>query len=126
MHLVYRKTCRVCGSTALTPVISLGEQHLQGSFYKEGESAPPLRRIDCSLVRCNPALDEGACGLLQMAKSVPPSVLYAAYWYRSGTNQTMRSHLAEIASTAADMVGKHAKNGATVLDVGCNDGTLLK
>ena len=123
MHLVYRKTCRVCGSTALTPVISLGEQHLQGSFYKEGESAPPLRRIDCSLVRCNPTQDEDACGLLQMAKSVPPSVLYAAYWYRSGTNQTMRSHLAEIAGTAATMVDK---KDVSVLDIGCNDGTLLK
>jgi hypothetical protein len=128
MHLVYRKTCRVCGSTALTPVISLGEQHLQGSFYKEGESAPPLRRIDCSLVRCNPTQDENACGLLQMAKSVPPSVLYAAYWYRSGTNQTMRSHLAGIAETAAAMVGKGGsrKTSAAVLDIGCNDGTLLK
>ncbi|HAT15266.1 MAG TPA: hypothetical protein DCS91_18345, partial [Microcoleaceae bacterium UBA11344] len=32
MHLGHRKTCRVCGSSALTPVINLGEQHLQGSF----------------------------------------------------------------------------------------------
>jgi len=126
MHLTYRKTCRVCGSTALTPVISLGEQHLQGSFYKEGEAAPPLRKIDCSLVRCNPTQDEAACGMLQMAKSVPPSVLYAAYWYRSGTNQTMRSHLAGIAETATAMAGKGAKSALTVLDIGCNDGTLLK
>ncbi len=126
MHLTYRKTCRVCGSDALTPVISLGEQHLQGSFYKEGETAPPLRKIDCSLVRCNPTQDETACGLLQMAKSVPPSVLYAAYWYRSGTNQTMRSHLAGIAETAAAMAGKGPKGAMTVLDIGCNDGTLLK
>lgn len=128
MHLVYRKTCRVCGSTALTPVISLGEQHLQGSFYKEGESAPPLRRIDCSLVRCNPTQDETACGLLQMAKSVPPNVLYAAYWYRSGTNQTMRSHLAGIAETAAAMAGAGGAKARSiaVLDIGCNDGTLLR
>jgi cyclopropane fatty-acyl-phospholipid synthase-like methyltransferase len=123
MHLVYRKTCRVCGSTSLTPVISLGEQHLQGSFYKEGMDSPPMRRIDCSLVRCDPETDEHACGLLQMAKSVPPSVLYASYWYRSGTNQTMRSHLAEIAATTAEMIGKKT---ATVLDVGSNDGTLLR
>ena len=123
MHLTYRKTCRVCGSTALTPVISLGEQHLQGSFYKEGDSAPPMRRIDCSLVRCNPMQDEHACGLLQMSKSVPPSVLYASYWYRSGTNQTMRDHLGGIADTVSTMIGK---SEASVLDIGCNDGTLLK
>jgi SAM-dependent methyltransferase len=123
MHLTYRTTCRVCGSTALKPVISLGEQHLQGSFYKEGKEVPPLRKIDCSLVRCDPTEDETACGLLQMRKSVPPSVLYSAYWYRSGTNNTMRAHLAEIAKTAATMVGK---TQASVLDIGCNDGTLLR
>ena len=37
MHLTYRKSCRVCGSTALTPVINLGEQNLQGSFVKPGK-----------------------------------------------------------------------------------------
>jgi hypothetical protein len=123
MHLTYRKTCRVCGSTALKPVISLGEQHLQGSFFKAGKEVPPLRKIDCSLVRCDPTADENACGLLQMRKSVPPSVLYSAYWYRSGTNNTMRTHLAWIATTAAEMVGE-AK--AVVLDIGANDGTLLR
>jgi SAM-dependent methyltransferase len=123
MHLTYRKTCRVCGSKSLKPVISLGEQHLQGSFYKPGKEEPPMRRIDCSLVRCDPTTDENACGLLQMNKSVPPSVLYSAYWYRSGTNNTMRTHLAEIAKTATRMVGKEK---AAVLDIGCNDGTLLR
>jgi SAM-dependent methyltransferase len=126
MHLIYRKTCRVCGSTALKPVISLGEQHLQGSFYKEGKETPPLRKIDCSLVRCDPMEDENACGLLQMTKSVPASVLYSAYWYRSGGNNTMRAHLAEIARTAAAMVGGKTKKKPTVLDIGCNDGTLLR
>jgi SAM-dependent methyltransferase len=123
MHLTYRKTCRVCGSTSLKPVISLGEQHLQGSFYKEGKEVPPLRKIDCSLVRCDPTQDESACGLLQMRQSVPPSVLYSAYWYRSGTNNTMRAHLAEIAKTASEMVEAEK---AVVLDIGCNDGTLLR
>jgi SAM-dependent methyltransferase len=126
MHLTYRKTCRVCGSTALKPVISLGEQHLQGSFYKEGKEIPPMRKIDCSLVRCDPMEDENACGLLQMTKSVPPAVLYSAYWYRSSGNNTMRAHLAEIATTAAKMVGGGKGKAKTVLDIGCNDGTLLR
>jgi hypothetical protein len=123
MHLTYRKTCRVCGSTALKPVISLGEQHLQGSFLKVGKEIPPMRKIDCSLMRCDPTQDENACGLLQMRKSVPPSVLYSAYWYRSGTNQTMRNHLQGIANTAVEMIGE---SRAAVLDIGANDGTLLR
>lgn len=122
MHLTYRKTCRICNSSALTKVIDLGEQHLQGSFIKEGKDDPPFRRIATELVRCDPTIDEKACGLLQMATSVPPEVLYSSYWYRSGTNQTMRAHLKGIATVAADLI---EKKKAIVLDIGCNDGTLL-
>lgn len=122
MHLIHRKSCRVCGSESLTTVIDLGLQYLQGSFVKEGKELPPLRRIDCQIVRCNPETDENACGLLQMKHSVPPEILYAAYWYRSGTNNTMREHLKGIAARAVSIINKDA---ARVLDIGCNDGTLL-
>jgi SAM-dependent methyltransferase len=122
MHIRKRTTCRVCGSSALTPVISLGSQYLQGSFVKPGKEMPSQRKINCSLVRCNPQIDENACGLLQMEHSVPPEILYAAYWYRSGTNQTMRTHLKEIVDNALALVNKP---DTTVLDIGCNDGTLL-
>jgi SAM-dependent methyltransferase len=123
MHLGHRKTCRVCGSSALTTVINLGEQYLQGSFVKPGKEEPPLRKIPLSLVRCDPTKDENACGLLQMQHTVPPEILYSAYWYRSGTNQTMRNHLKGIADKGALKV---SKDNAHVLDIGCNDGTLLK
>jgi SAM-dependent methyltransferase len=66
--------------------------------------------------------DERACGLLQMEHTVPPEVLYSAYWYRSGTNSTMREHLKGVAEEAAAMLGQST---ARVLDIGCNDGTLL-
>ena len=123
MHLKHINKCRVCGSPALTKVVDLGSQHLQGSFIKLGKTLPPMRKIPVQLVRCDPTRDENGCGLLQMAHSVPPSILYAAYWYRSGTNKTMRNHLSEIASEAATLINKKE---ALVLDIGCNDGTLLK
>ena len=123
MHLTYRSTCRVCGSTALTKVIDLGEQHLQGSFWKPGAKKPPMRRIPTQLFRCDPTRDEKACGLLQMPYTVPPAILYSAYWYRSGTNQTMRDHLKGIAETVTALL---RKDRAAVLDIGCNDGTLLR
>jgi 2-polyprenyl-3-methyl-5-hydroxy-6-metoxy-1,4-benzoquinol methylase len=123
MHLTYRKTCRICGSSALTPVIDLGNQYLQGSFIKPGKETPPKRKISTEIVRCNPMLDENACGLLQTSISVPPEILYSSYWYRSGTNQTMRDHLEGIANVAKLLI---SKDDASVLDIGCNDGTLLK
>jgi len=122
MHLIHRKTCRVCGSHSLTRVINLGEQYLQGSFVKPGKEMPPTRKIATSLVRCDPMRDEKACGLLQMEYTVPPEILYSAYWYRSGTNDTMRNHLRGISEDATSLLNK---SNAVVLDIGCNDGTLL-
>ena len=122
MHIRKRTTCRVCGSPSLTPVIDLGPQYLQGSFVKPGKEMPSQRKINCSLVRCNPQIDENACGLLQMEHSVPPEILYAAYWYRSGTNTTMRNHLKDIVDSTLSLLNK---NNSNVLDIGCNDGTLL-
>ncbi len=122
MHIRKRSTCRVCGSSSLTKVIDLGPQYLQGSFVQPGKEMPSTRKINCTLVRCNPEIDENACGLLQMEHSVPPEILYAAYWYRSGTNTTMRNHLKEIADKTLALVNKTKCN---ILDIGCNDGTLL-
>lgn len=122
MHIRKRTTCRVCGSSSLKKVIDLGPQYLQGSFVKAGKEMPSTRKIDCTLVRCNPEEDENACGLLQMEHSVPPEILYAAYWYRSGTNNTMRNHLKGIVESVLQII---TKENASVLDIGCNDGTLL-
>ncbi len=122
MHLCHRQTCRVCGSAALSQAIDLGEQYLQGSFFKAGVSEPPLRKLPTSLVRCDPMRNERACGLLQMEYTVPPAILYASYWYRSGTNQTMRTHLQGIVADGLEMMTRPPE---LVLDIGCNDGTLL-
>ena len=96
MHIIHRQTCRVCSSPHLANAVDLGEQHLQGSFVKDGHVMPPLRRISTLLVRCDVDKDEQGCGLLQMAHSVPPDILYANYWYRSGTNASMKAELKSI------------------------------
>uniref|UniRef100_A0A6M3M2A3 Putative methyltransferase n=1 Tax=viral metagenome TaxID=1070528 RepID=A0A6M3M2A3_9ZZZZ len=123
MHLIKRTTCRVCGSNKLTSVINLGDQYLQGSFIKPNKEMPSTRKIPTSLVRCDPTKDENACGLLQMEYTVPPEVLYSTYWYRSGTNNTMRNHLKGITEEIVGMFGQ--ADAVRVLDIGCNDGTLL-
>jgi SAM-dependent methyltransferase len=123
MHVKHRQTCRVCGSRHLTPVIDLGEQHLQGSFIKPGRPLPSQRKLPTLLVRCDVTKDENGCGLLQLGHSFPTEVLYANYWYRSGVNETMRNHLKGIAAKATELI---SGDDLRVLDIGCNDGTLLR
>jgi C-methyltransferase C-terminal domain/Putative zinc binding domain/Methyltransferase domain len=118
-----RTTCRICGSSHLTPALDLGYQNIAGAFSRPGEKPPVQRSIPLELVRCDMTSDQDACGLLQTRHSVPPALLYADYWYRSGVNRTMTDHLHELAQKAEALVG--LSPGDLVVDVGCNDGTLL-
>lgn len=121
--LVTRSTCRICGSTALTPVVSLGDQYIGGVLASEDGTAFIKRKIPLDMVRCDPDKDENACGLVQMRHTVPPKVLYHKYYYQSGINQSMRDNLAGISALAEASITLKAED--IVLDIGCNDGTLL-
>ncbi|MBC8549041.1 MAG: methyltransferase domain-containing protein [Candidatus Brocadiales bacterium] len=94
--------------------MSLGE-HYVSTFLDPGEADGISGPLD--LVLCQ------NCRLLQLKHTVPAGDLYQNYWYRSGTNQTMRNALADIAHTAEKLI--HLQDGDAVLDIGCNDGTLL-
>ncbi len=125
MHVVTRLSCRVCGSKALTPVIDLGAQMLASAFILDGETRElPNRKVPLELVRCDPQADENACGLVQLRHSFPKELIYSNYGYASGVNQTMRDALADITRRAQDFVKLEAKD--IVVDIGANDGTLLK
>ncbi len=111
--MITRTTCRVCGSS-LEPILSLGE-HYVSNFPAPGEDDGI--RAPLELVLCR------RCRLLQLKHTVPAEELYRNYWYRSGTNKTMREALADITNKAETLM--HLREGDMVLDVGCNDGTLL-
>ena len=121
--LITRQTCRICGSAALTPVISLGEQILAGNFGFAEDLPPVLRKIPLELVRCDQERDEKACGLVQLRHTVPGDLMYSSYGYRSGINATMTNHLTALAHELEERVGLTA--GDYVIDIGANDGTML-
>lgn len=128
MHLRYRQTCRVCGNPHLADVIDLGEQYLQGSFVKVGMPEPSRRKIPTKLVRCDVTRNQDGCGLVQMSVSTPPDVLYRSYWYQSGISATMREHLAGIVREVIDCLKgvEGLPLPRRVLDIACNDLTLLR
>ena len=108
-----RITCRVC-ENPVDPILSLGEQYVSNFVSQEQPDGP---KAPLDLVLC------ARCGLLQLKHTVPGDAMYKNYWYRSGTNQTMRTALADIANQAESLI--HLQEGDSVLDIGCNDGTLL-
>ena len=121
--LITRTNCRICGSTKLAPVLSLGDQRIAGAFADPGGAQPVERAIPLELVRCDMTQDQEACGLIQTKHTVPGSILYSSYWYRSGVNRTMTENLHGIAKGVEAIVPLEA--GDLVVDIGCNDGTLL-
>jgi hypothetical protein len=118
-----RTTCRICGSPELSPMLDLGEQCIAGAFAEPGGRQPVQRAIPLELVRCDMTRDQDACGLIQTRHTVPGSILYQSYWYRSGVNRTMTENLHGIAHAAEELASLQA--GDLVVDIGCNDGTLL-
>lgn len=121
--IIRRSTCRGCGSAVLVPVVPLGDQAIASSFHLTPDYPPVDRPIPLELVRCEPSASENACGLLQLSHTVPGDLMYAAYGYRSGINESMARHLATIAKRASELVG--LRSGDLVVDIGANDGTLL-
>ncbi|HKO60663.1 MAG TPA: class I SAM-dependent methyltransferase [Pyrinomonadaceae bacterium] len=114
------RSCRICGAPELTTVIDLGEQYIATHFV--AGAVPDFLDLTypLELVRCT---GPKGCGLVQLRHSVNPSVLYFDYGYRSGINQSMRDNLADITAKVENIV--NLQPGDTVLDIGCNDGTLL-
>ena len=109
--------CRICNNSNLKTVIDLKKQYIQGSFKKKNKPIPYLRKIPMKLVLCS------NCSLLQMAHTTRKEILYKNYWYESGINLTMRTHLKLLVKSAIKIIKK--KKQVNVLDIGCNDGTLL-
>ncbi len=108
------KGCRACHQEKLIEVLSLGNQYVSDFIASNGDSP----RVPLELVRC------GDCSLVQLRHTFPRGSLYRHYWYRSGISKTMRDALADIVSRACN-IAKPAP-GDLVLDIGCNDGTLLR
>lgn len=110
--------CRVCGSGSLRVVFDLG--NLAVSDFVDGSD---ILRAPLTLAVCD--VSRGGCSFVQLRhKAVDRHTLYRRYWYRSGVNESMRDALAAVTRDAQARV--RLDPGDIVVDVGANDGTLLR
>ena len=111
------KSCLLCKNKKLKKIFSLGNFFVSNFVNKnqiyKGIKAP-LTLMYCS-----------KCTLLQLSHIAPQEIMYKKfYWYRSGVTKTMKDGLKDIYSSSLKFV--NLKKNDVVLDIGANDGTLLK
>ena len=103
------------GGKDLYDVFDLGKLHLNAFLLPE-EPDPPAYPLTLAY---SPQTQ-----LVQLRHTVDPELMFRTYWYNSGTNEAMVSHLAKVVNDAIAHVT--FAPGDTVVDIGCNDGTLLR
>ena len=115
-----RAACALCGvlATELTDVMQLAATPPANEFVGPEALAEPQDRIPLTLLLCQ------RCGHLQLAEIVDPRRLFQHYVYVSGTSPLFVAHFARFAQEMAARF--HLGPSSFVVDVGSNDGTLLK
>lgn len=114
--------CRFCGNENIEPCISIGTQYLSSLFPINLSYRGELKRCSLDIVRCVKN-DEQQCGSLQLAYEYNLTTMYAEYPYTSSSNSSMRIILEDLAKSGRKKV--NLEKGDVILDIGCNDGTLL-
>lgn len=114
----HRSTCRLCGRSSLERVLSLAPTPLANAFVAKDAltQAQPVYPLDVYFC--------GHCAHVQLLDVVDPSVLYRHYVYVSGTSPVFVRHFRDY---AADITSRfRTPAGAFVVEIGSNDGTLLR
>lgn len=115
-----RSDCRMCGSEDLVKVWSFGETPLANAYLRPEDvaasSPEPFAPLD--IYYCQ------NCHLVQLRDVVDPQVMFANYLYVSSTSPTFVRHFEDYAHNLIDRFKLDKKS--LVVDVGSNDGVLLK
>ena len=113
-----RSDCRLCGGTTLVTALSLASTPLANDFRPKRDLQKFQNYFPLEVLLCE------SCGHLQLANVVDPEALFEDYVYVSGTSPSFIAHFEAYARSASDVASLDA--GDLVVDVGSNDGTLMK
>ena len=115
------KQCRICKNPNLIKILSLRNQYIT-NYVDEKFVLSDDDKVPLNLVLCPE--NSGGCGLLQSTHTTSPELLYKEYWFRSGLNESLKSALRDITLNVEKMSTLNPED--LVLDIGCNDGSLLR
>lgn len=111
--------CQICGNEKLDSVLFLGYLPPVNTMPKIGTPPSEQPAYPAELLSC------GQCGLAQLGLVVDPAILFPpSYPYTSGTTRILRENFAELAEEVSRLYP--LKENELVVDIGSNDGTLLK
>lgn len=113
-----RNICRLCGGNDLESVLKLaptpaGDAYVPLECLNEAQEIFPLDLFLCQ-----------TCGGIQLLDVVDPAILYGNYIYETSISLGLAEHYHRYADEVMNYI-KPSK-GALVVDIGSNDGTLLK
>lgn len=118
MNYTIRDRCRLCASGRMTEVLRLAPTPLANEFLNPATPAAHSDVFPLYLVQC------AECGHVQLPVIVDPGRLFSNYVYVSGTSPSFIDHFRRYAQEA---IASYAlKPGDLVVDIGSNDGTLLR
>jgi SAM-dependent methyltransferase len=116
--VTHRTTCRLCDSYDVELVVKLEPIPLSENYCEDSETGKRAERYPVDLYMCR------SCGHVQQLDVVDSKSLWEAYTYYSGDAMGMPEHFREMAGKIIQTYSPAPQS--LVIDIGSNDGSLLK
>tara|TARA_Y100001960_G_scaffold332993_1_gene435900 strand:+ start:1303 stop:2538 length:1236 start_codon:yes stop_codon:yes gene_type:complete len=111
------KCCRICFSRQLVSYLDLGKQPFSNSFLNF-KDIKKEKKFPLGVVLCK------NCGLSQLSIIPNTKFIFSKYDYLSSSSKALSNHYKSLVEMLLKRFDINSND--TVLDIGCNDGILLK
>lgn len=112
------QTCAFCSEAELREIINFGDVALAGGFLNQlgFETEKKRKLLVCFCEKCF---------AVQVTERIPSEELFSNYFYFSSAIKTLKDHFADYATEVTARFLPRPEV-STVIEIGCNDGILLK
>ena len=111
--------CRICSNTNLKLILDLENQPPANSFIKKEKLLKPEKKFPLRLFLCD------KCFLVQLLDIVSKEYLFSHYLYMTSASKPIVNHFKIYANEICKKFFKQKKD-AFIVEIGSNDGSLLK